>query len=81
MKNSYDQLNIEYIEAKNTSPFIKFTTIFLILIFIVIPLPELIDILEYNYAAPNAIEHGYLSGSYGLFSIEPLQFKSLPLSN
>lgn len=55
MKNSYDQLNIEYIETKNVSSSIWYTTIILILIFIFIPLAELIDILDYNYAAPHKV--------------------------
>ena len=77
MKNSYDQLNIEYVETKKVSSFVKFTTIVLILIFTIIPLAELIDVLDYNYAAPNTI-HGCLAGLYDTFPSEPLQFKSLP---
>ncbi len=56
MKNKYDQLNIEYIETKNVSLFIKLISVFLILIFAFIPLAELIDTLDYNYAAPNTID-------------------------
>ncbi|WP_299121985.1 hypothetical protein [uncultured Tenacibaculum sp.] len=76
MKNSYDQLNIEYVETKNVSPFIKFITIILILTFVIIPLPELIDTLEYNHAAPQTIHTCFVGWSY-----EPLQFKSFALSN
>ncbi|MCF2875572.1 MULTISPECIES: hypothetical protein [unclassified Tenacibaculum] len=76
MENSYDQLNIEYVETKKVSSFVKYSTIILILIFAFIPLAELIDVLDYNYAAPHTI-HLCISD----LPIEPLQFKSLPLSN
>ncbi|WP_064967801.1 hypothetical protein [Tenacibaculum ovolyticum] len=78
MKNSYDQLNIEYIETKNVSSSIWHTTIILILILIFIPLAELIDILDYNYAAPHKV-HTCLIGWPSHY--EPLQFKSLPKPN
>lgn len=76
MKNSYDQINIQYLETKNVSTFVKFPVIILILIFTFIPLVELIEVFNYNYAAP-------YSPSICLFdwSLEPLQFKSLPISN
>lgn len=41
MKNSYDQLNIEYVETKKASSFVKYTTIVLILIFVSIPLSQI----------------------------------------
>ncbi|WP_299136364.1 hypothetical protein [uncultured Tenacibaculum sp.] len=78
MKNSYDQLNIGYVETKNVSSFVWYTTVILILIFIFIPLAELIDVLDYNYAAPNKV-HTCLTG--WPWSYEPLQFKPLPKPN
>ncbi|MEE3999720.1 hypothetical protein V1T75_05145 [Tenacibaculum sp. FZY0031] len=76
MKNRYDQLNIEYVETKSVSPFIKYTCILFILIFAFIPLAELIDVLDYNYAAPNKVNTCIIGCSY-----EPLQFKPLPQPN
>lgn len=77
MKNSYDQLNIEYVATRKVSSFVKFTIFTLILIFAFIPLAELIDVLDYNYAAPSTPVHTCLVS----WSSEPLQFKSLPQSN
>ncbi|WP_417785391.1 hypothetical protein [Tenacibaculum sp.] len=76
MKNRYDQLNIEYVETKNVSPFIKYTCILFILIFAFIPLAELIDVLDYNYAAPNTVDICIFEWRH-----EPLQFKPLPQQN
>ncbi|WP_435263502.1 hypothetical protein [Tenacibaculum sp. nBUS_03] len=78
MKNSYDQLNIEYEETKNVSSFVWYTTVILILIFIFIPLAELIDALDYNYAAPNKI---FTCHTGWPWPYEPLLFKSLPKPN
>ena len=73
MENTYDQLNIEYVETKKVSFFIRYSTIILILIFAFIPLAELIDVLDYNYAAPQKV-HTCLVGWDNLYSPEPLQF-------
>ncbi|WP_299679421.1 hypothetical protein [uncultured Tenacibaculum sp.] len=77
MKNSYDQLNIEYIETKKVSSFLKYSSIILILIFAFIPLAELIDVLDYNYAISEGM-HTCLVGWDQLYSTEPLEFKALP---
>ncbi|WP_282021172.1 hypothetical protein [Tenacibaculum aiptasiae] len=49
MINSYDQLNIEYVETKKVSLRIKYTAIFFAIIFTFIPLAELINDFDYNY--------------------------------
>lgn len=61
-------------------PFIKLTTICLILIFALIPLAEFTDGINYNYAAPLTI-HACLVGLYDTSPFKALQFKSLPLPN
>lgn len=73
MKNCYDQFKIEYVETKKVSSFIKFVTFVLILIFAFIPLAELINVFDYNYAAPNRVYTCFIG-----WSNEPLQFKPLP---
>jgi len=49
MKNTYEQLNIEYTETREVSLQIKIVTIFLALIFALIPLAELVYEFDYNY--------------------------------
>ncbi|WP_299120469.1 hypothetical protein [uncultured Tenacibaculum sp.] len=80
MKNSYDQLNIEYVETKKVSSFVKYTTFLLILIFVLIPLAEFVDVLDYNYAAPQTV-YTCLVGWDQPYPLEPLQFKALPQLN
>jgi hypothetical protein len=80
MKNSNDQLKLEYLETRNVSPFVKYATIILILLFTFIPLAEFIDGLDYNYAAPQTI-HTCLVGWEEVYITEPLQFKSSPIKN
>ena len=48
MKNTHEQLNVEYIETREVSLQIKIITIFLALIFTLIPLAELIYEFDYN---------------------------------
>ncbi|CAL2101500.1 conserved protein of unknown function [Tenacibaculum sp. 190130A14a] len=82
MKNSYDQLNIEYVETKNVSSFIWYTTVILILVFIFIPLAELSDVIDYNYAAPHTSNYSCIVGAdIYLYPFEPLQFTPLPIPN
>ncbi|CAL2075229.1 conserved protein of unknown function [Tenacibaculum sp. 190524A02b] len=49
MKNTYEQLNIEYTETREVSLQIKIATIFLALIFALIPLAELVYEFDYNH--------------------------------
>ncbi|WP_420551358.1 hypothetical protein [Tenacibaculum aiptasiae] len=49
MKNSYDQLNIEYVETKKVSLFTKLISYILSLTIISIPLVEIIPGLEYMH--------------------------------
>ncbi|CAL2076836.1 hypothetical protein [Tenacibaculum sp. 190524A02b] len=49
MKNTYEQLNIEYTETREVGLQIKIVTIFLVLVFALIPLAELVYEFDYNY--------------------------------
>jgi hypothetical protein len=48
MKNSYDQLKIEYSETDKQPKSVRLISIFLILIFAVVPLVEIVPDLNYN---------------------------------
>ncbi|WP_299120463.1 hypothetical protein [uncultured Tenacibaculum sp.] len=61
MKNSYDQLNIEYVETKKVSLRIKYFAIFFAIIFTFIPLAELINEFDYNHIVTYYHAFGCLS--------------------
>ncbi|MEO9570592.1 MAG: hypothetical protein ABJH82_11435 [Polaribacter sp.] len=48
MKNSYDQLKIAYSETDKESYSVKLMSVFLILIFTLVPLAEIVTDLHYN---------------------------------
>lgn len=48
MQNNFNQLNTTYIETQNVSTVIKFIAIFFVLLFIAIPLVEIVTDFNYN---------------------------------
>ena len=48
MKNNYDQLKIEFSETDKESKSVRIMSIFLILIFVLVPLVEIVTDFKYN---------------------------------
>ena len=71
MENNYDQLKIEYIETKKNSFFVKSISVFLVLIFVVVPLTEIVQHLDYN----TIVSYPSYSCLYSFDSIDILSFK------
>ena len=80
MENNYDEIQIEYLETKNVSPFLKFTVIILVLFFAFVPMAEFVNGFDYNQSFSPSI-HFCGSDLIELFQAQPLQFKSLPPLN
>lgn len=74
MKNSYDQIKIEYSATDPQASSVKIVSIFLILVFAFIPLAEVVTDLDYYQIS-------YQSNSYTCIfawdSFEPLSFKEI----
>jgi len=80
MKNRDEELNIEPIETRKISGFLKFTTIILILFFAFVPMAEFVNGFDYNQSFSLTI-HSCFVGWEEVFQLEPLQFKPLPPLN
>ena len=75
MKNSYDQLKIEYSETDKQPKSVRFMSIFLILIFAVVPLAEIVTDLDYSTITSNYSRHTCIVGLGYPFDV--LSFKEI----
>mgnify|MGYP000038263544 CR=1 FL=1 len=75
MDNNYDQLKIEYSETDKESNSVKLMCFFLILIFAVVPLAEIVTDFTYNTISYHSTT--YICPSGLDFPFEPLSFKVL----
>jgi hypothetical protein len=71
MEKGYNPLKTESIEINEVSPFFKSICIFLILIFAIVPLVEIVSNLEYHNITSYPIYHCF----YSLDPVEILSFK------
>jgi len=74
MENSYDQLVIQYSETDKESYSVKLICIFLVLIFALAPLAEIVPDFDYNKINHKATSYTCL---VGWESFEPLSFKEI----
>lgn len=77
MEQSYEQLNTEYVETRKVSSSVKYTAIFIALIFSFTPLPEFIYEFDYNNIEPYTVINGCITG-YDL-NPSPLEFRELKI--
>ena len=75
MKNSNDQIKIEYSEADAQPNSVKLMCVFLVLIFALVPLVEIVPDFKYNIVYSfNPITYTCI---VGWESLEPLSFKEI----
>ncbi|MFK8058928.1 MAG: hypothetical protein AB8B78_02450 [Polaribacter sp.] len=74
MENKYDQLKIEYSETDNEPKSVKLMSVFLILVFAIVPLVEIVPDFEYNYKTYYSPKTTCI---VGWDSFEPLNFKEI----
>lgn len=75
MENNYDQLKIEYSETDKESSSVKLMCLFLILIFALVPLAEIVTDFDYNHIVHKSPTHYCLSGLD--FPLNVLSFKEI----
>jgi len=74
MKNSYDQLKIEFSETDKQTPSVKIVSIFLVLVFALIPLVEIVPDFEYNKSYYSKNDFTCI---VGWDSFKPVYFKEI----
>lgn len=74
MKETYDQINIQFSKTDKQAPSVRIVSIFLVLVFAFIPLAEIVTDFEYNQSY-------YSKNNYtciiGWDSFEPISFKKV----
>ncbi|WP_397444793.1 hypothetical protein [Polaribacter sp. R77954] len=75
MHNNFDQINFKYQETDTQTPSVKLMSIFLVLVFILVPLVEIVPDFDYNIVS--SFSPTKYTCIVGWDFLEPLTFKEI----